>query len=378
MKYRYTVLTYDIGNYEILREIGEKDPEAEYIWVTDDKNQTSDTWTVVYDESLEGMHPLDKCYTIRFNAFRYCHSDICLRIDSSICIKKSLKPLIDIFEEGKYDMALMPHPIRDNFIEEYNVWVEGRGYAPKQAERWINDLKEKGYDFGYKGMFQLCFWIQRRNQETLELNSKTLEYMRELGVDGVADRIDQVAFSYLMNTYHSHLKILPVSEQIVRSCYMQWFEHKSYTPNLNMFYDYSCDDERYMFNKKVKCLYLDTPSDKVHAREQELQTELKDVWQTNKEKDIIIAHTEAALHKSEIHVETLKNTISGLQSHIAAQQSNIEQQTRCVGEQQKCIEILQGCVDSISKKNKKHLSQIRTLIIICFITFLGLILSLIL
>lgn len=377
MKYRYSVLTYDIGNYEILREIGEKDPEAEYIWVTDDKNQTSDTWTVVYDESLEGMHPLDKCYTIRFNAFKYCHSDICLRIDSSILVKKSLKPLIDIFEDGQYDMALMPHPIRYNFIEEYKVWIDGRGYDSQQAERWISDLRGKGYDFNYKGMFQLCFWIQRRNTETLELNRKTLEYMRELGPDGVADRIDQIAFSYFVNTYHSDFKILPVSEQIVRSYYMQFHEHKSIAPNLNIFYDYSKDDERYMFNKKVKCLYLETPVEKVRAREQELQMELRDVWQTNKEKDIRIEHAEATLHNSEIHIEALKNTISDQQSHIAALQSNIEQQNLCIEEQQKCIKDLQSRVDSISKKNRKYLKQIRYMIVINVIFALGLLLSLI-
>ncbi len=378
MKYRYTVLTYDIGNYEILREIGEKDPEAEYIWVTDDKTQTSDTWTVVYDESLEGMHPLDKCYSIRFNAFKYCHSDICLRIDSSIWVRKSLKPLIDIFENGQYDMALMPHPVRDNFIEEYKVWVDVRGYDPKQAERWINDLREKGYDFNYKGMFQLSFWIQRRNQETLELNRKTLEYMKELGTDGVADRIDQIAFSYLVNTYHSDLKILPVSEQILRSYYMQWYEHKSLIPNLFMFYDFSKDNERYMFNQKVKCLYLETPSEKVREREQELQTELKGVWHTNKEKDLRISHAEATLHNSEIQIESLKNTISAQQSQVAAQQSSIEQQNLCMEEQQKCIKDLHSCVDSISKKNAKHLMQVKALVIICFMAVVGLILSLIL
>ena len=377
MKYRYTVLTYDIGNYEILREIGEKDPEAEYIWVTDDKNQTSDTWTVVYDESLEGMHPLDKCYTIRFNAFKYCHSDICLRIDSSICIKKSLKPLIDIFEEGKYDMALMPHPIRDNFIEEYKVWVEGRGYAPKQAERWVTDLKEKGYDFDYKGMFQLCFWIQRRNQETLELNRKTLEYMRELGVDGVADRIDQVAFSYFMNTYHSHLKILPVSEQIVRSYYMQFYEHNSYVPNMNMFYDYSTDDERYMFNKKVKCLYLHTPDDKVRSREQELQTEIKDAWQMNKQKDLSIENTEGQLRHKDNQVAALEHSLSEKQACIDNNLINIEQKQHCIEQQQVHIETLQTQLNFVSEKNQKHIKQIRTLATIIGFMALGLIISVI-
>ena len=157
---------------------------------------------------------------------------------------------------------------------------------------------------------------------------------------------------------------------------MQWYEHNSIAPNMNMFYDYSKDDERYMFNKKVKCLYLEAPVEKARVREQELQIELKEVWQTNKEKDIRLEHAETTLHNSEIHIEALKNTISDQQSHIAALQSNIEQQTQCIGEQQKYIESLQDRVDSISKKNQKHLNQIRILVIILFMTIVGLILSL--
>lgn len=256
MKYRYTVLSYDIGNYELFREIEEMDPEAEYVWVTDDKNLTSKTWTIVYDKDLEGMSLWDKCYSIRFNPFKYCHSDICLRIDGSIAIKKSLKPLIDIFEEGKYDMALMPHPVRNNFLEEYQVWVDYRGYDPKQAERFINDMREKGYDFNYKGMFQLCFWIQRKRDEIIELNNRTMAYMRELGPNGTIDRMDQIPFSYIANVNYSYLKILPVSEQIVRSAYMQWFMHKSLVPNVNIEYNILEDDVQYMFNKPTKCLYM--------------------------------------------------------------------------------------------------------------------------
>ena len=375
-KKRYSVLTYNFNNYEIVREIGEKDPEAEYILVTDNFLFSSDTWNVIYDPSLEGLSPFDQTFYVRYNCFRYCNTDICLRIDGSIEVKHSLKPLIDVFEEGNYDASLMPHPVRDNFIDEYNTWVKIRGYDRKQADKCIESMREKGYDFNYKGMFQACFSIQRRGRLTDEIDRVTYKYLKELGMDGKIERLDQVPFSFIMNTQFSGIKILPVSEQILRSYYMQWYEHNSIAPNMNMFYDYSKDDERYMFNKKVKCLYLEAPVEKARVREQELQIELKEVWQANKEKDIRLEHAETTLHNSEIHIEALKNTISDQQSHIAALQSNIEQQTQCIGEQQKYIESLQDRVDSISKKNQKHLNQIRILVIILFMTIVGLILSL--
>ena len=49
---KYSILCYIINNYENVKEVIEKDPNAEYILVTDDKNLKSSTWNVVYDESL--------------------------------------------------------------------------------------------------------------------------------------------------------------------------------------------------------------------------------------------------------------------------------------------------------------------------------------
>ena len=201
--------------------------------------------------------------------------------------------------------------------------------------------------------------------------------MRELGVDGVADRIDQVAFSYFMNTYHSHLKILPVSEQIVRSYYMQFYEHNSYVPNMNMFYDYSTDDERYMFNKKVKCLYLHTPDDKVRSREQELQTEIKDAWQMNKQKDLSIENTEGQLRHKDNQVAALEHSLSEKQACIDNNQINIEQKQHCIEQQQVHIETLQTQLNFVSEKNQKHIKQIRTLAAIIGFMALGLIISVI-
>ncbi len=256
---RYTVLTYIINNYEKVHEIQSKDPEAEYILVTDDKELTSKTWTIIYDEDLKLLSPFDKCYAIRFNCFKYSHTNICVRIDGSIEVKNSLKPIIDAFEDGKYDACLMPHPVRDNFIEEYNTWVETREYDNLQAKRCIDSMSKKGYDFNYKGLFQCCFSIQRRGELTDSIDRLTLEYLKELGSNGMIERIDQIPFSFVMNTQFNHIKVLPVSEQIVRSHYLQWYLHNSMTPNNSAFYNLGTDDIKYMFNEPVKCMYATAP-----------------------------------------------------------------------------------------------------------------------
>lgn len=256
---RYTVLTYIINNYEKVHEIQNKDPEAEYLLITDDKNCTSDTWTIVYDSDLNGMSTFDKCYAIRFNCFKYCHTDICVRIDGSIGILNSLKPIVDIFEDGNYDACLMPHPFHNNLIDEYNIWVKWRGYDKSQAEHCIESIRKRGYDFNYKGLFQCCFSIQRRGELTDKIDKMTLDYLKELGTENQIERIDQIPFSYIMNTYFSNIKVLPISEQILRSYYLRWYKHNSFETNNEVFYDLRKEDIKYMFNEPVKCMYANAP-----------------------------------------------------------------------------------------------------------------------
>lgn len=271
---RYSVLSYIFNGYEKVHEVGEKDPDAEYLLITDDIFLESDTWNVIYDPFLDGMSPFDKTFYVRYNCFRYCHTDICLRIDGSIRVRHSLKPLIDIFVDGGYDACLMPHPTRCNFREEYDVWIKVRNYPEKQAEKCMEDFKLKGYDFSYKGMFQACFSIQRRGRTTDDIDRMTYTYLKELGEKGNMERLDQIPFSYIMNTHFSHLNILPVSEQILRSYYMQWYEHGGFKPNLNIFYNRKETDIKYMFNKPVTCMYLDTPANKIIEREEDLFEDL--------------------------------------------------------------------------------------------------------
>lgn len=270
---RYSVLTYIIGDYEFVHEVEEKDPEAEYILVTDNRKLKSDTWTIVYDDSLDGMSAFDKCYTIRFNCHKYCNTDICLRVDGSVRIMHSLKILIDKFEEGNYDFCLMIHPVRYNLADEYDAWVKGREYPREQADRCLQSFKDRGYDLNYRGQFQGCFSISRKGELTDRINGETLAYLKELGHDGVIERVDQMPWSVILNMKYSDLKILPVSEQIFRSYYMQWYRHHTMIPILNVEEDW-WEDEKYMFNKKVCCLTLPTPEDKVVEREKDFQLKI--------------------------------------------------------------------------------------------------------
>jgi hypothetical protein len=246
---RYTVLTYIFDGYEKVHEIREKDPDADYVLVTDDKNLKSDTWRVVHDDSLNRFSAFGRCYEVRFHPFSYVDTPIVVRVDGSIELRKSLKPMVDAFELGRYDRCLMIHPLRNRFDVELDVWVKCRKYPREVADRCLKMMRGFGYDLGYQGMFQGCFEVVRKTSVNLDANRLTYHLMKYTGGE-IIDRLDQHIFSFVINTQFSDtMKILPVSEDIVTDGkWMQWYGHHSKSPIAQ-----KKKAQAMMFNKPVVC-----------------------------------------------------------------------------------------------------------------------------
>ena len=90
----------------------------------------------------------------------------------------------------------------------------------------------------------------------------TIDLMRKMGSEHMIGTYrSDTPFSYTMNKYFSHLKILPVEWQIVEITHIwTWYHHGGEVPNTTFIsYDESKDDIHYMFNRQVKCLYLMGP-----------------------------------------------------------------------------------------------------------------------
>lgn len=228
---KYSVLTYIFNGYEQPHEIEEKDPEAEYILVTDDPNLKSNSWSVFYDGSLTGLSAFDKCYQVRFHPFRYVNTNTVIRIDGSIKIKKSLKPFIDKFNCGNnYDRCVMIHPMRNDMKSEYMVWVKERNYPQRQASRCLTFMSNLGYDISMPlGLYQGCFEILRKSHVNELVNAMTFDFLRFLGSENEIERLDQTITTFVINHFFSKkMKILPVPESIITaSNYMQWHFHNS-------------------------------------------------------------------------------------------------------------------------------------------------------
>ena len=229
---KYTVLSYNMNSYELIHPILFPSPNAEYIMVTDDPNlkDESGTWKVVCDHSLTGS-PFDKTLQVRYNPWKYCDTDIVLKVDGSVGINANLDPIIDKFVEGGYDMSLMYHPGRDTMVQEYTVWVQFRGMKPEQANKVLSFMYGmEGYDVEhYRGMCQLCFQIQKKNDLNTTLNMMTYWLLKYLG-DGDVERCDQAVFSFIMQKYFPNAKIMWVDNTIYDGRYMTWYAHNSNTP----------------------------------------------------------------------------------------------------------------------------------------------------
>ena len=259
--YKYTVLTYIFNGYENVREIGESDPDAEYLLITDDPELKSDTWKVVYDPELDGLSPFDKCYRVRFGLFKYASADVCFYVDGSIKIKKSLAGLADDFIAGGYEAAMMAHAERDTFPVEYAVWMRFRNYPESQRSKFFKMLENSNYDVNFRGLFAGGFRIWRRTKLCADIDRITLAFLTMLGEDGQIERLDQTVFSYVLNTFFRDINILPLSFQVVVSDYMQLCRHKSETPNFDVRFNTAYPDVHYVFNRPTLCRYLLPPGE---------------------------------------------------------------------------------------------------------------------
>lgn len=254
MKYDYTVITYNLGGYEIMHEINrdvyEKTKDrVEYIYVCDDKTIMSSTWTMVYIEPYDG-DVFVPCYKVRFNVFDYAHSDIVIRIDGSMEIVNDLQPIVDCFNEGNYDMAVMIHPTRNTMYPEYCCWVQQRGLNPNSANFALQTMASNDYDvMNYKGLYQFNFMIHRRDDFNLKFMEVTYDTLVKLAIDGEEiHRVDQTIGSFILNKFFSDKKIMPVGQYICNGMFFNWYQHNS---NNRM----SCDDrnniEPFLFNRTV-------------------------------------------------------------------------------------------------------------------------------
>lgn len=225
--FKYSIITFIFGDYECLREVGETDPNVEYICVTDNKNLKSDTWKIIVDDELEGKGVFDKCFSVRYNPFKYCSTDICVRVDGSIKIHKPINHIVEKFIQSGDDVCFLIHPYRDNIPVEYQIWNMFRNFPKEKALQHLSIFQSLGYDFNKKGFIQLNFSIVKRNKINNDINTLTYYFQKLFGNENDIDRLDQTTLTVILDRFFPDVKVFGVSESLLHSEYMTWCGHNS-------------------------------------------------------------------------------------------------------------------------------------------------------
>lgn len=234
---KYSVLTYLMGSYDCLHELPKdlsKDVNVEYICITDIKDLKSDTWRIVYDEELDNKknNGIDKTFLVRYNPFKYCSNDICVRMDASFCIKEPLDDLINQFIDGNYDMALNIHPSNTTIDKELDDWNLYRSTNQKELQlNYIHNII--GYDTSRQGLIQIGFNVLRKNEITNRVNKDMLNILSECTPDeGHLNRIDQTLFSAVIQEKYKDIKLMFISSNFFSNGKVSHYYHNSYNETM--------------------------------------------------------------------------------------------------------------------------------------------------
>ena len=115
---KYSILTFNFGNYEVFREPEAVDENCEYIYVTDNPNLKSNIWKIIVEKRFTENTPYYKSFYVRYHPFEYCSGNICIRIDGSIQIKQSLLDLFNEFDNSNNDICVMTNSRANNIFTE--------------------------------------------------------------------------------------------------------------------------------------------------------------------------------------------------------------------------------------------------------------------
>lgn len=125
------VVTYIFGKgQEILRDPLVTDPGVQYICVTDQKELTSNTWTVIYDNIPQAKCIRDKMPMVKYNPFKYTNADRIIIMDGALQITHSLNNMFAKLNETP--LLIKKHPERNDLLSELNTWITKRG-LPSQV-----------------------------------------------------------------------------------------------------------------------------------------------------------------------------------------------------------------------------------------------------
>ena len=151
-------------------------------------------------------------------------------------------------------MGLLPW--RDNYLDEYDEWINTRNLDINQKNTFINYCNEHNYDYNSKGMIMTTIMIQMNNDANKYVDRYILNEL--MNIDNFNVRVDQTYFSIIFgNEFVSSIPIKFLSMQVLESNYFEYYYHgKDYTHDGEYNYNKNIIDFGYYNNQKWPCKYF--------------------------------------------------------------------------------------------------------------------------
>lgn len=239
---KYTILTYIFGGYDTIKEPAIKDPDAEYVMVTDTE-QHSDTWNIVIDSDLNGKNPIYSSYYVRYHPFKYASTNIVIVLDASIKIKDSLSEIVADFLASGADAAIMltSFSTDEQKIRNWKTYERISQDDVNVLHKFISKVNHKNE----QGTIGQGFCIRLNNMINHRYLTHVWRYLLVLG-KGIPVRLDEVIANKLLYKYNFNLFVL--NTQIIQSTYMTYYGH-----NTSSIMDRipSNDERAYLMNRPI-------------------------------------------------------------------------------------------------------------------------------
>ena len=221
---RYTVISFNFKNYDLVREPRNPDPEADYVFVTDTVPEGDSRWRFVVDPDLPGKDPIHDSYFVRYHPWKYAKTDLVVIVDASVRIDDSLRPIVDEFvKSGAHYAPMLTSYMSDE--QKMQVFRDRLHRVDDEEIERVNFFIGELGQTDLKGSIGNAFMMMRRTTQVESILWNTWTRVLSLA----QTRLDEVVLHKMMRG-EVGLKLFPVSIQIIQSTYMTYCRHGSVEP----------------------------------------------------------------------------------------------------------------------------------------------------
>lgn len=192
MQYKYSILTVNFNDYEILKTPGFYRDDIEFVCVTNNPNLKSDVWKMIYYE--------EHYYNVKLQPFNFVSSDVCFWLDCSFYLMNDptnafIQPFIDSDDE----IAIGIHSSNHNLFEELCYWRNLRDLLDDEFDVTTKFLIEHNYHI--QGLVATGCWVIKKTNNINKLFNDTYSLVCRLSEKiGRMIRNEQVILSYILCT----------------------------------------------------------------------------------------------------------------------------------------------------------------------------------